>query len=82
VTRYRRAGREIIDGMEQPLQALFCVRCLRDARARLAWTVADGEAKCIWHAVEWFDIEGDTNESALFEDLYLELRRFGFQDTH
>jgi hypothetical protein len=49
---------------------------------RRAWTVADGRALCIRHAVGWLDIEDDMAEHALFEDLYLALHDLGFRNTY
>lgn len=61
---------------------LFCAYCLRDGKARFAWTVSGGEALCVRHAVASFGIEDDMREHLLFEDVYEELRLLGFDDTY
>jgi len=65
-----------------PAPVLMCVRCLRDAKTRTAWTVSDGEALCIRHAVATFGFDDDMQEHWLYEDLYAALRAIGYEDTY
>lgn len=48
---------------------------------RPAWTVSDGRACCIRHAVEDTDLD-DMDQHDLFVVLYEELRRRGHADAY
>jgi hypothetical protein len=60
----------------------MCIRCLRDAKARDAWTVSDGDALRIRHAVAHFGLDDDMEEHWLYQDLYEALRQLGYKDVY
>jgi hypothetical protein len=66
----------------EPSPILLCIRCLRDAKARQAWTVYDGEALCIRHAVAHFGLDNDMEEHWLYEHLYAELWERGYREVY
>jgi len=65
-----------------PTPFLLCNRCLRDAKVHAAWTVNDGEAVCIRHAVIDFDIDDDMDEHELYEKIYSDLWESGFRNVY
>lgn len=54
----------------------LCMPCLADQTVRRAWTVSDGDAKCIFHAL--LRIEGDDMaEHDDYEVVYRQMRELG-----
>ena len=61
---------------------LLCMLCLSDQIVRRAWTVSDGDAKCIFHAL--LRGEGDNDDMAEHDDyevVYRKLRELGYRDA-
>ena len=59
----------------------LCRVCLMEGETRRAWTVAEGDATCIRHAVELTDLE-DGEQHELFVVIYEKLRRAGHHDAY
>jgi hypothetical protein len=68
------------DGAEEKLDQL-CLPCLMQRTIRRAWTVSEGRACCIRHAVEDSDLS-DMEQHDLFVDIYEALRRRGYPDAY
>ena len=61
--------------------ALLCLPCLMRGIVRPAWTVSEGRACCIRHAVEDSDLD-DMDQHDLFVDIYEALRLRGYPDEY
>ena len=61
--------------------SLLCRPCMLDGQVRKAWTVTQGDATCIRHAVEPTDLD-DMDQHDLFVLLYEQLRRGGQADAY
>lgn len=69
--------------MTSPLadpHGLLCRPRLLESETRLAWTVTEGDATCIRHAVELIELE-DGEQHELFVVIYEKLRRAGHHDA-
>jgi hypothetical protein len=60
---------------------LLCLPCLMAGVARRAWTVSQGRACCIRHAVEDSDLD-DMDQHDLFVTIYEALRQRGYSDPY
>ncbi len=60
---------------------LLCRPCMLDGQVRQAWTVTQGDATCIRHAVEPTALD-DMDQHDLFVVLYEQLRRSGHTDAY
>ena len=75
MTPHHRCGDD--SGMTSPIlseNSLLCRPCLLDGQARKAWTVTQGDATCIRHAVEPTDLD-DVDQHDLFVVIYEQLRQ-------
>ena len=63
------------------MSEVLCLPCMLAGQIRPAWTVSDGRACCIRHAVEDTDLD-DMDQHDLFVVLYEELRRRGHADPY
>lgn len=61
--------------------ALLCLPCLMQGAVRRAWTVSDGHASCVRHAVEDSDLD-DMRQHDLLVVIYEALRRQGHRDAY
>jgi hypothetical protein len=59
----------------------LCLPCLMAGVVRQAWTVSEGRACCIRHAVEDSDLD-DMDQHDLFVVIYEALRRLGHADPY
>jgi len=66
----------------EPTAMLLCMDCLRDAKVRRAWSVSQGDALCVRHAVARLGLDDDMEEHEIYEDAYEELRRLGHPNTY
>jgi hypothetical protein len=69
-------------GGKLPDPALLCLPCMMLGTVRQAWTISDGRACCIRHAVEDAGLDDDMAEHDLFVVLYEALRQQGHPDAH
>ncbi|WP_433306331.1 hypothetical protein ACQP2F_20495 [Actinoplanes sp. CA-030573] len=60
---------------------MLCLPCMVGGEIRRAWTVSEGRASCIRHAVEDTDLD-DMDQHDLFVVLYEALRRRGYPDAY
>jgi hypothetical protein len=60
---------------------LLCLPCLMDGQVQRAWTVSEGRACCIRHAVEASDLD-DMDQHDLFVVIYEALRMRGYVDPY
>ncbi|MEU8663952.1 hypothetical protein [Actinoplanes philippinensis] len=60
----------------EPTVGLLCLPCLMTGAVRQAWTVSEGRACCIKHAVEDSDLD-DMDQHDLFVTIYEALRQHG-----
>jgi hypothetical protein len=60
---------------------LLCLPCLMAGVVRQAWTVSEGRACCIKHAVEDSDLD-DMDQHDLFVTIYEALRQLGHSDPY
>jgi hypothetical protein len=60
----------------EPNAGLLCLPCLMTGTVRQAWTVSEGRACCIRHAVEDSDLD-DMDQHDLFVTIYEALRQRG-----
>jgi hypothetical protein len=75
-----RAGVRRRDRLDQE-SAPLCLPCLMSGTVRRAWTVSEGRACCIRHAVEDSDLD-DMAQHDLFVRIYEALRLRGYPDAH
>jgi hypothetical protein len=61
--------------------ALLCLPCLMLGTIRRAWTVSEGRACCVRHAVEDSSLD-DMDQHDLFVVIYEALRQQGYPDAH
>ena len=78
--KQNRSVAEKRDRLEQE-SALLCLPCLMLGAVRRAWTVSEGRACCIRHAVEDSDLD-DMDQHDLFVRVYEALRQLGHPDAH
>jgi len=60
---------------------LLCLPCLTAGDVRRAWTVNEGRACCVRHAVEASDLD-DMDQHNLFVTIYETLRTRGHPDAY
>ena len=60
---------------------LLCLPCLMQGAVRRAWTVSEGRACCIRHAVEDSRLD-DMDQHDLFVRVYEALRLHGYPDAY
>ena len=60
---------------------LLCLPCMLAGEIRRAWTVSQGRACCIRHAVEDTDLD-DMDQHDLFVVLYEALRKMGCPEAY
>jgi hypothetical protein len=58
----------------------LCKPCLVERVVRRAWTVSEGDAKCIFHALLRTD-EDDMKEHSDYEVVYRQLRELGHPEA-
>jgi hypothetical protein len=68
-------------GRPQQESGLLCLPCLMSGAVRRAWTVNEGRACCIRHAVEDSDLD-DMDQHELFVTVYEALRVRGYSDPY
>jgi hypothetical protein len=61
--------------------ALLCLPCLMLGAVRRAWTISEGRACCVRHAVEDSSLD-DMDQHELFVVIYEALRQQGYPDAH
>jgi hypothetical protein len=71
-------GKQLLPERES---ALLCLPCLMAGDVRRAWTVSEGRACCIRHAVEEVDLD-DMDQRDLFATIYEALRLRGFVNPY
>lgn len=78
-----RASGKITDMTSPPPDpaGLLCRPCLLEGETRRVWTVAEGDATCIRHAVEPAEMD-DGEQHELFVVIYENLRRAGHHDAY
>ena len=67
--------------LSQQESALLCMPCLMLGTTRRAWTVNEGRACCIRHAVDDSELD-DMQQHDLFAEIYEKLRLQGFPDAY
>lgn len=72
-----------MENQERPERELdtLCLPCLVGGAVRRAWTVSQGRACCIRHAVEDSDLD-DMDQHELFVTIYEALRLRGYADPY
>jgi hypothetical protein len=66
----------------EPSPTLLSMKCVRDAKARRAWSVVQGDALRVRHAVDWLDLNDDMEDHYIYEHVYAELRQLGYPDAY
>jgi hypothetical protein len=61
--------------------ALLCLPCLMVGTLRRAWTVSEGRACCVRHAVEDSELD-DMQQHDLFAEIYEKFRLQGYPDAY
>jgi hypothetical protein len=60
---------------------LLCVQCLLEGLVRRAWTVMNGDATCVRHAIESSELD-DMDQHDLFVTIYEALRQQGYPGAY
>jgi len=60
---------------------MFCFQCMISKRLRTAYTVTDGRALCIRHAIESSDMD-DVDQDQTFRVIYRDMKKAGIDNPY